>query len=219
MSRHVPTLLLAALAALFATAAAAQTYRWVDKDGTVNYSNTPPPAAAKDVKSRTATPSVVESSQQPYAVQQAVKNFPVVLFTHADCKEPCVEGRNLLASRGVPYREVAVADEKSQAELKQATGDTQVPVLMVGKQASRGYESEMWNSALDAAGYPKAGSPSAQARKPGATTPADAAQAAAKADKPQQAAAEPAATGRYAPLPPDPKAPPPPPAVGKYAPQ
>ena len=219
MSRPVSTLLLAALAALYAAAAAAQTYRWVDKDGTVNYSNTPPPSAAKDVQSRTATPNVVESTQQPYAVQQAVKNFPVVLYTHADCKEACVEGRKLLASRGVPYREVAVADEKTQAELKQVSGDNQVPVLMVGKQASRGYESEMWNTALDAAGYPKAGSPSAQARKPATgAPPADAEQAAAKADKPQQAAAEPAATGRYAPLPPDPKAPPPP-AVGKYAPQ
>ena len=218
MSRPVPALLLATFATLFAAAAAAQTYRWVDKDGKVNYTNTPPPAAAKGIQSVTGAASVVESSQQPYSVQQAVKNFPVVLFTHPDCKELCVEGRNLLASRGVPFREVAAADDKSQAELKQATGDTQVPVLMVGKQVNRGYESEMWNASLDAAGYPKAGSPSAQARKPGASTPADTAQAAAKAEKPQQAAAEPAATGRYAPLPPDPKAPPPP-AAGKYLPQ
>jgi glutaredoxin len=218
MSKPVPTLLLAALATLFAAAAVAQTYRWVGQDGKVNYSNTPPPSAAKNVQSRNSTPSVVESSQQPYAVQQAVKNFPVVLYTHADCKELCVEGRKLLASRGVPYREVAVADEKTQAELKQVTGDTQVPVLLVGKQVSRGYESEMWNTALDAAGYPKAGSPAAQASKSPAPPPAEATQAAAKADKPQQAAAEPAAAGRYAPLPPDPKAPPPP-AGGKYLPQ
>jgi glutaredoxin len=216
MSRPVPIFIAAALASLFAAAAAAQTYRWVDKDGKVNYSNTPPPAAAKNMQTRTATPSVVESGQQPYAVQQAVKNFPVVLFTHPDCKELCAEGRNLLAGRGVPFREVAAVDEKSQAELKQATGDTQVPVLMVGKQASRGYDGEMWNAALDAAGYPKAGSTAAQARKPAA--PAEAAQPAAKADKPQQAAAEPAASGRYAPLPPDPKAPQAP-AAGKYLPQ
>jgi glutaredoxin len=211
-------LLFTALALLFAASAAAQMYRWVDKDGKVHYTDTPPPAAAaKSVQSRTASPSVVESSQQPYSVQQAVKNFPVVLYTHADCKEPCADGRTLLASRGVPFREIAVVDEKTQDELKRATGDTQVPVLMVGKQPSRGYESGMWNAALDAAGYPKAGSPAAQLR----TVPPPAAiveptPPAAKADAPKQAEAAPG--GRYAPLPPDPKAPQPP-AVGPYAPR
>jgi glutaredoxin len=212
MSRPVQTIALAAVATLFATAAAAQTYRWVDKDGKVNYSNTPPPAAAKNVQMRSSTPSVIETSQQPYSVQQAVKNFPVVLYTHADCKEPCADGRKLLTSRGVPFREIAVVDEKSQEELKRASGDTQVPVMMVGKQVSRGYESEMWNAALDAAGYPKSAPPGAQAHKPAA--PAEA----AKADKPQQAAAPAEPVGRYAPLPPDPKAPAAP-TTGKYAPQ
>jgi glutaredoxin len=212
-SRHVRAAALTALAALLAAPAAAQMYRWVDKDGKVHYSNTPPPAAAKNLQARNLTPSVVESSQQPYAVQQAVKNFPVVLYTHADCKEPCADGRTLLASRGVPFREVAVTDEKTQEELKRATGDTQVPVLMVGKQANRGYESEMWNAALDAAGYPKAGSPAAQAR----VAPPPAAEAPApKAVAPKQAEAAP--LGRYAPLPPDPKAPQRP-AVGPYAPR
>ena len=210
-------ILFAAIAMLVASTAAAQTYRWVDKDGKVNYSSIPPPATAKSVQSRSSAPSALESGQQPYAVQQALKNYPVVLYTHTDCKEPCADGRKLLAGRGVPFREVAVIDEKTQAELKTATGDTQVPVLMVGKQASRGYESEMWNAALDAAGYPKAGSPGAQARRAVAPEPA-APQTAARAEVPRQAAAEPAATGRYAPLPPDPKAPPAP-ATGKYAPQ
>lgn len=212
-SRHVRAAAFTALAALFAVPAAAQMYRWVDKDGKVHYSNTPPPAAAKNLQARNLTPSVVESSQQPYAVQQAVKNFPVVLYTHADCKEPCADGRKLLASRGVPFREVAVTDEKTQEELKRATGDNQVPVLMVGKQANRGYESEMWNAALDAAGYPKAGSPAAQARIAPPPAPE------APAPKPvasKQAEATP--LGPYAPLPPDPKAPQRP-AVGPYAPR
>src|SRR3954469_19026920 len=39
---------LLALALVFVSAsAAAQVYRWVDKSGTVNYSNEPPPAGAK----------------------------------------------------------------------------------------------------------------------------------------------------------------------------
>lgn len=214
MSSPVQTIALAVVATLFATAGAAQTYRWVDKDGKVNYSNTPPPAATKNLQVRSNTPSVIETSQQPYAVQQAVKNFPVVLYTHADCKEPCVDGRKLLTSRGVPFREVAVVDERAQEELKRASGDTQVPVMMVGKQVSRGYESEMWNASLDAAGYPKSAPPGVQARQPAAPASAEA----AKSDKPQQAAAPAAPAGRYAPLPPDPKAPAAP-TTGKYAPQ
>ena|SRR6185295_17941244 len=38
---------LLALALLLAPAAHAETYKWVDERGVVNYSNTPPPAAAK----------------------------------------------------------------------------------------------------------------------------------------------------------------------------
>ena len=38
---------LLALAFLAASAAYAETYKWVDEKGVVNYSNTPPPAAAK----------------------------------------------------------------------------------------------------------------------------------------------------------------------------
>lgn len=38
---------LLALVLLLASAAQAETYKWVDERGVVNYSNTPPPAAAK----------------------------------------------------------------------------------------------------------------------------------------------------------------------------
>jgi hypothetical protein len=38
---------LLALSLLLASAAHAETYKWVDERGVVNYSNTPPPAAAK----------------------------------------------------------------------------------------------------------------------------------------------------------------------------
>jgi hypothetical protein len=38
---------LLALTLLLASAAHAETYKWVDERGVVNYSNTPPPAAAK----------------------------------------------------------------------------------------------------------------------------------------------------------------------------
>jgi glutaredoxin len=191
-------------AALFAASAAAQAYRWVDKDGKVNYSQTPPPPTeARDVQKRTAGgSSTVDAGGLPYATQQAQKNHPVTIYTAENCKEACSDGRTLLSQRSVPFREIAITDEKTRAELKKVSGSDEVPVLTVGKQVTKGFAVEAWHMALDSAGYPRSGPPlAAQAQKP-------AAQAEAKAEAPtKQAAAEPPpqAAGRYAPPPPDAK--------------
>jgi glutaredoxin len=196
----MPRALFAVVALLLASAVAAQAYRWVDKDGKVHYSQTPPqPADAVKVQKQSASGSVVESSQLPYATQQAAKNFPVTIYTSQNCAEPCKEARLLLSQRGVPFREVAVTDEKGRAELKTASGGDEVPVLIVGKQVTKGYSEDMWHNALDSAGYPRSGPPlAAKAQKPEAP-------AAAKAEAPQQADATQAPSGRYAPPPPDAK--------------
>ena len=198
----MPRTLFFAVALLFAASVAAQAYRWVDKDGKVHYSQTPPsPAQAASVQKKSAGGSTIESSQQPYATQQAAKNHPVTLYTAENCKEACNDARSLLAQRGVPFREVAITDEKTRAELKQVSGSDEVPVLTVGKQVTKGFAAETWDTALDSAGYPRSGPPlAAKAQKPGA--PAD-----AKAETPKQAAAAeqapPQPAGRYAPPPPD----------------
>jgi glutaredoxin len=196
-------ILFAVVALLLAPTVAAQTYRWVDKDGKVHYSQTPPqPADATKVQRRSVSGSMVETSQLPYATQQAAKNFPVTIYTSENCIEPCKEARALLSGRGVPFREVAVADDKGRDELKKVSGSNEVPVLAVGKQVTKGYSADMWHTALDSAGYPRNAPPlAAKAQKPEAP-------AAATAETPQQAAAEPAPqqpAGRYAPPPPDAK--------------
>lgn len=203
MRRSLLSVVAFLLAALFAASAAAQAYRWVDKDGKVHYSQTPPPPAeARDVQKRTAGGSTVDAGGLPYATQQAQKNHPVTIYTAENCKEACSDGRTLLSQRGVPFREIAITDEKTRAELKKVSGSDEVPVLTVGKQVTKGFAAETWHMALDSAGYPRSGPPlAAKAQKP-------AAQAEAKAEAPKQAAAaEPApqAGGRYAPPPPDPK--------------
>lgn len=138
--------------------AAQQMYRWVDKDGRVSYSDKPPPPKdAKDLQRRNVSASVIDTSGLDYPTQQAVKNFPVTLFTSPDCKDICAQARDLLAKRGVPFSEVSVSDEASRNQLKQASGDTQVPVLMVGRDMTKGWEQGAYHGALDAAGYPKSG--------------------------------------------------------------
>jgi len=147
------------LAVALTGAQAQQMYRWVDRDGRVHYTQQPPPADAKNVQRRSTSVGTAESSNLPYATRVAAQNFPVTLFTSAECQAPCKDGRESLEKRGIPFEEVVVGDEKSVEELKRAAGRMQVPVLRVGKQVEVGFAPDAWKSALDAAGYPASGPP------------------------------------------------------------
>lgn len=145
---------LAVLACAFGAACvtAAQLYRWEDEKGHVEWRDTPPPPNAKKVEQRNVGGNTIETSTLPYAVQQAVKNFPVTLWVFA-CGEPCDRARAHLQKRGVPHVE-RNAQKESDA-LKSLTGTLEVPVLLVGSRQLRGYLESDWDAALDAAGYPK----------------------------------------------------------------
>ncbi len=190
-------LAIAVAAMLVAAGAGAQMYRWVDKDGKVHYTDSPPPGAAKGVQKRSsAAPGPADTGPAaPYAVQQAAKNFPVVVYTAPNCGQPCTDGKALLAARGVPYREVAIGENGAE-ELKKATGGDTVPAMTVGRTTTRGFETELWHNALDAGGYPRNAPPlSAQAQKA-----AQASAAKAEAPRVQPEPAEPEKPkGPYAP--------------------
>jgi len=162
-----------ALLLLLPGLAAAQTYRWVDDAGKVHYSDQVPPSGAREVQ-KTAAPSPQSApTSLPYALQQAVKNYPVTLYTSKNC-EPCVPARALLDKRGVPYKEVSVADAPA---LEKLAGSAAVPLLTVGREKYEGFESASYQSALDIAGYPRISllPPGVQAReeaKPDAAPPA-----------------------------------------------
>ena len=98
-------------------ALAQQLYRWTDEKGRVNITDTPPPASARNVQRKNGAGNVAES-QQGFELSQAVRNFPVTLYTAPACKEYCVAARALLNKRGVPFTEVQVADDASRQELK-----------------------------------------------------------------------------------------------------
>jgi len=183
-----------------ATLAHAQLYRWVDEKGRVHYTETPPPAAAKDVKKKREHMGAAADPGLPFELQRAVRSAPVLLYSHPDCKSPCQMARDVLNKRGVPFKETVVADEKLLEELKKVSGGDEVPVLVVGRQVERTISAEAYHSALDAAGYPKEGSVPARAQAaPPPPTPEPEKPAAAKeAAKP--AAEEPERpTGPYAP--------------------
>ena len=161
---------------LACVAAQADFYRWVDADGKVHYSDQPPPASVKQVEKKKAAGGKASDAPLPYVLQQAVKNFPVTLYSSA-CGSACTQAHDLLAKRGIPYTEMDATDVTVQPELKKLTGGTvEVPVLKVGRNTVKGYEEGQWNTALDAAGYPQTavippGPPTKPAPKAAAAAP------------------------------------------------
>ncbi len=187
------TVLLAVL--VFAVPAqAAQLYRWVDDKGRVEWRDTPPPATAKKVEKRTVGGSVIETSTLPYSLQQAVKSFPVTLYT-SNCGEGCDKARAHLLRRGVPFTQKNPQDDV-EAYKKLTNGGMQVPLLFIGRERLTGYEEGAWNSALDSAGYARQPVPGYVAPKPPA--------AAVAAPKPQAQPPAPAPGEADAPPPPAP---------------
>jgi glutaredoxin len=169
------------LSAAGSTLLAAQLYRWVDEKGNVEWRDTPPPVGAKKVEQRTLGGTAPPAAGLPYDVQVAVKNFPVTLWT-ASCGAACDQAKAHLVRRGVPHTE-----KDAQAEIdafQKLTGGTDVPVLYVGRTQIKGYLDSQYDSALDAAGYPRTPPPGFKPAPPKAP-------AAKPAEEPKAPAAKP----------------------------
>jgi len=153
--RFLPLFLLLALP----LAHAAEVYRWVDPLGRITYSDQPPPASAKDIQQRKLGNNVFSSEKLPYGARQAVKDFPVVLYTGQDCGKPCEEARAYLKKRAVPFSEKALVTPEDGAAYRKHVGDGPlfVPALTVGSQKLKGFEKASWEQLLDEAGYTKGG--------------------------------------------------------------
>lgn len=152
-------LLLGVLVALpLGAAHAQQLYRWVDQSGQVHFSDQPPPTAAKGVEKQSyGSGAAAPSADVPYPLAKAMKDAPVTLYTSPGCEEACADARAALNQRGVPFKEVTVWNPETNAELKHVSGSNEVPVLVVGSTVQKGYSQSAFDSALDIAGYPKAG--------------------------------------------------------------
>lgn len=151
--------MLSSLAAVFAcTLAQAQVYRWTDENGRVRYSDTPPPATARDVRKKDFVVDPVEARKRAgRELAEATERFPVRLYTSPGCKEPCSGARAALNARSVPFEEVPVWNAQGNEALHKLSGANQVPVLAVGDSLVRGFDAAAFERALDAAGYPAKG--------------------------------------------------------------
>jgi glutaredoxin len=138
---------------LCAGTASAQMYKWVDASGKTHFTDTPPPAAAKTapMKSGAAGSS---GANLPYALANAVRAFPVVIWTTSPCPS-CDSGRAYLKSRGIPFSEKTVTSDADEAKLRESGGNDRLPFLMVGRNKVIGFQQGAWSDALTAASYPE----------------------------------------------------------------
>ncbi|MGH8705926.1 MAG: DUF4124 domain-containing protein [Burkholderiales bacterium] len=151
-------LTIALLTACAAFSAHAQQYRWVDEKGKTHYTDTPPPPSAKGIQKKSlGGRGGTGEAAVPYDLQRAMSESPVTLYTHPSCTDSCQVARSVLNRRGVPFKEVSVTTLQGMEDLKQVSGGSEVPVMVVGKQVEKGIGIEIYNAALDAAGYPREG--------------------------------------------------------------
>jgi glutaredoxin len=181
-------------------------YKVVAPDGSITYTDRPPPASAgRPVPlggGRDATPASEAAAALaglPLELRQVTARYPVTLYSSTDCA-PCESARRLLGARGVPFVERTVVSEDDAEALNRLTGGRSVPTLTIGTQALRGFADSDWHSYLDAAGYPRESRLPRNYQQPAATPLVE--RQAEAAPQPQRPAAPP----------PEPAAPPPPPA-------
>lgn len=151
--KHMVLLLGCLLLAPFSTQAG-ELYRWIDKAGKVHYGNSPT-AGAEQVEQKRFS-DAQEGEEMLYETYLARQNFPVTLYTAANCIEPCQQARDFLDQRGIPYTEKALITQKEADDFKRQSGIDQAPTIAVGRIYLAGFQSTQWGNELDIAGYPKA---------------------------------------------------------------
>ena len=148
--------MLPGLVLLACFSASAQVYKWTDAQGTVHYTDTPPPA--QQGASQIKTPSQGGAGQPalPYELARAVKASPVTLYTTTQTACPgCDQGRLLLRARGIPFTEKTVNSDEDKEQLRRLAGKLELPLLVVGSRRVAGFQDAAWQDALSAASYPR----------------------------------------------------------------
>ncbi|HEY9065782.1 MAG TPA: glutaredoxin family protein [Burkholderiaceae bacterium] len=154
-----PTVLLPvllAVAAVFATTPLYAQYKVVGPDGKVTYTDRPPaPASGKVSELGARGAAAAESMVLPLELRQPAARYPVTLYASTGACDPCESARQLLRRRGIPYSEKSVQSVEDADALERLSGGRDSPTLSIGSQTLRGLAPEVWNSYLDAAGYPR----------------------------------------------------------------
>ena len=151
----LPAAIAIAVLGLCASAGAQPVYRVIGADGKLTFSDKPPTAqsAGKVSGSAGSTSPGTGDAGLPFELKQVMSRFPVTLYTSPDCA-PCGDARALLSARGIPFSERTVKTAEDAAALQRISGESSLPLLVVGGQRLTGFSQADWTQTLDAAGYP-----------------------------------------------------------------
>lgn len=153
-SARLPFVLGAALL-LAATGALAQ-FKVIGADGKVTYTDREPSQPVGKVTALGAKTAVQAAEPDlPFDLRQAASKYPVTLYTASGACEPCVQARQYLKQRGIPFSERQAASNEDIEALEKISGGREAPTLTLGSQVLRGFGSDSWGLYLDAAGYPR----------------------------------------------------------------
>lgn len=131
-------------------------YKVIGADGKVTYTDRAPSPGEGQVKALGARNAPLAAEiELPYELRQIANRYPVTLYVSTGACEPCASGRALLRQRGVPYAEKQVLSVEDSQALEKISGGRDAPTLAIGAQIVRGMSADLWNSYLDAAGYPR----------------------------------------------------------------
>ena len=180
----------APLVALFVALPSLAQYKVIGADGKVTYTDRPPLATEGKITSlgiRTAVGG--GEAALPLELRQAVSRFPVTLYVATTGCDPCESARQLLRQRGIPVTEKQVQSPEDSEALERISGGRDAPTLSIGSQTLRGLAPSVWNSYLDAAGYPRESRLPASYQYPAATPITERREAVVKAAGPRAAPA------------------------------
>jgi glutaredoxin len=199
------TLVVFSAGVLYAGATHAQVYRIVGADGKVTFSDTPPPASGNKKASATGTAGSSSSggaaiASLPFELRQVATKYPVTIYTGDNCG-PCVSGRSMLTSRGVPFAEKTVTTSEDAQALQRISSEASLPILTIGSQQLKGFSDAEWTQFLDAAGFPKSSTLPSGYRQAAATPLVTVAPVAAAVPAAARAPVSPAAVAAPAPTP------------------
>ncbi len=134
---------------------AGEVYRWTDHQGSVHYSDQPPPASVKQRVVIKGKGNVIDVDKESYTTRLARDTNPVVLYAN-NCGPICDDARQHLQNRGISFTAKDPSkDPEIAVELKKLVGVLEVPVIVVGKSHQKGFDPGSWDSLLDSAGYPR----------------------------------------------------------------
>jgi len=131
-------------------------FKVVGADGKVTYTDREPSQPEGKVTALGAkAPVQAAEPDLPFELRQVASKYPVTLYTTSGSCDPCVQARQYLKQRGVPFSERLAASNEDIEALEKISGGRETPTLTVGSQVLRGFGTDSWGQYLDAAGYPR----------------------------------------------------------------